>query len=188
MSPKSAKRQQHRIETLDIVPHFDMEQFLLITQTRRLDEESARLIDEYWERWREQMRVRRIDIGKNSYVVVWLEQLVEDEITRLWESAPGRAFSLNNLAMSMLMAVIRDLAPEVAAAGCAPVPTPGPRLRKALKDVGIAWPEGATLSRQYAMITPYPFQGGCSICYLKHECPNAGKVGKVGAPAVAPGS
>lgn len=180
MSPKAAKRQQHRIESLDVVPHFDMEQFLLITQTRRLDDESAQLIDEYWERWREQLRVRKIDVGKNSYVIVWLEQLVEDEITRLWESAPGRAFSLNNLAMAMLMAVIRDLAPEVAVAGCAPVPTPGPRLRKALKDVGIAWPEGGILSRQYAMITPYPFQGGCKICYLKNECPNAGKVG---APA-----
>jgi len=175
VSRKPSKKMQHSIETLDVVPHFDMEQFMLITQTRRLDEESARIIDEYWERWREQLRVRRIGIGQNDYVLVWLEPQVEEEITSLWETAPSRAFSVNNLAMAMLMAVIRDLVPEVAAAGCAPVPVPGAKLRKALKDVGVSWPENGILDKQYAMITHMPFKGGCAICHLKDECPNAGK-------------
>lgn len=175
MSRKADKKHQHRIETLDVTPFFDMEQFMLITQTKRLDEESARVIVEYWERWREQLRVRKIEFGQNAYILVWLEQLVEEEITRLWQTAPSRAFSVNNLAMAMLMATIRELVPEVAAAGCAPVPAPGPKLRKALRDVGMDWPENAGLNRQYAMITYIPFKGGCQICHLKNECPNAGK-------------
>lgn len=177
MSRKTAKKLQHRIEALEVTPYFDMEQFMLITQTRRLDEESARIIDEYWERWRGLLRVRKISIGKNEYVLVWLDSGVEEEITRLWETAPSRAFSANNLAMAMLMAVIRELVPEVAVMGCAPVPLPGGSLRKALKDVGVAWPENAGLDHQYAMITHIPFKGGCSICHLQDECPNAGKGG-----------
>lgn len=149
---------------------------MLITQTKRLDEESARVIDEYWERWRDLIRVCKVDVGNDSYVLVWLEQIVEDEVTRLWETAPSRAFSVNNLATAMLMAVLRDLVPEVAANGCAPVPSPSPALRKALATAGVAWRENSGLERQYAMVTPYPFKGGCRTCHLKNECPNAGKV------------
>ncbi len=162
---------------MDVVPYFDMEQFLLITQTKRLDEESAAIIDEYWERWRDQLQVRKIVVDRNEYVLVWLEDMVEHEINRLWQSTPSRAFSVNNLAQAMLMATIRDLVPEVAVYGCAPVPNPTPRLRKALQDAGVGWMDGAGLSKPYAMVTHFPYKGGCAICYLKDECPNAGKHG-----------
>ncbi len=181
MTRKAKAAKSHTIEELDVNPHFDMEQFMLISQTKRLDEESARIIDEYWERWRELLRIRKLTCGQENYVLVWLEQLVEEEINRLWQSAPSRAFSVNSLAQAMLMAVIRDLVPEVALFGCAPVPRPSTRLRKALSDAGVPWTEEGSLSKQYAMITHFPFKGGCEICNLRLECPNAGK-----APGMVP--
>ncbi len=177
MSQKKSNAAQCSIEPIEVYPLFDMEQFMLITRIRRLDEESANVIDEYWQRWRELLRVRRIATGNEQYVLVWLEAGVETEIEKLWEQAPSRAFSVNNLAQAMLMAVIRDLVPEVAQAGCAPVPKPNQRLRQALEQAGVPWNQSGTLERQYAMLTPYPFRGGCEICHLRQECPNAGKTG-----------
>ncbi len=175
MSRKTKPRQQHQIEKLQIAPYFDMEQFMLISQTKRLDDESARAIDEYWERWRELLRVARITCGQEQYLLVWLEQLVEEEINRLWETSPSRAFSINSLAQAMLMATIRDLVPEVAHFGCAPVPKPSASLRKALDEAGVSWTDDGALSKQYAMLTHAPFKGGCEICNLRLECPNSGK-------------
>lgn len=175
VSRKTGKKPTHKIEDVEIVPYFDMEQFMLITQTKRIDEESAAIIDEYWERWHGLLRVKRISLGQQQYILVWLEDIVEEEVNKLWETAPSRAFSVNNLAQAMLMATIRDLVPEVAYAGCAPVPEPSTRLRKALVDAGVPWNESGALERQYAMLTHYPFVGGCDICHLRRECPNAGK-------------
>jgi len=73
------------------------------------------------------------------------------------------------------MAAVRSVLPEVAGGGCAPVPKPTTALKKALKEIGVPWNENATLGRQYAMLTPLPFIGGCSICYLQEHCPNAKK-------------
>lgn len=165
------------VEPVALDPMFDLELFMILSQNKRLDAPTAAIADECWEKWRDKMRGARIGSESAGYLLVWLEESVEREVNQAWDDSPSRAFTMNGVAQSMLMAAIRDLVPEVAAGGCAPVPQPTQALKKALKELGVSWSDNAALERQYAMLTPYPFKGGCSICFLSDSCPNAGKHG-----------
>jgi hypothetical protein len=165
------------IEELALNPVFDLELFMILSQNKRLDAPTAAIADECWVQWRDRMRGVRLGPEKGGYLLVWLDESVEREVNKAWDDSPSRAFTMNSVAQSMLMAAIRDLVPEVAAGGCAPVPQPTPALKKALKELGVAWSDSAALERQYAMLTPFPFKGGCAICFLNDTCPNAGKHG-----------
>ena len=45
-------------------------------------------------------------------------------------------------------------------------------LREALAGLGLAYKEGQpTLNRRFALVTHYPFKGGCEICHLQDNCP-----------------
>lgn len=161
------------IETLTLDPYFDLELFMLLSQNKRLDTATAELAEECWRRWHDRMQGRRIGNQGQGYLLLWLEESVEREVNSTWDEAPSRAFTMNSVAQSMLMAVVREYLPEVGGSGCAPVPKPTPALKKALKEIGVPWNDNATLARQYAMLTPFPFKGSCGICYLKEECPNS---------------
>lgn len=168
---KETRVKNFEIEELKLTPHMDLETFMIVTRNKRVDQASAEVIEEFFPKWKEMARSHGITIGANKYLLVWLEQDVEREINQLWETSPSRAFSANNLAQAILMTLIQDLMPEVAMQGCAPVPRPNPGLRAALEEIGVPWDGQASLGRQYAMLTPYPYQGSCTICFLKDECP-----------------
>ncbi len=150
-----------------------METFMILTQTNKVDRATVEIVQEYLEKWQGKMEVRGITIGEKKFLLVWMDKSVEDEVNTLWETSPSRAFTVNGLAQALCMALIRDLIPEIAIKGCAPVPTPFKALKDALKSLDLTWEKDSTLSRQFAMLTPYPFQGGCSICHINGDCPNA---------------
>lgn len=168
----------HVIEDVKVEPHFDLERYMILSQTRRLDSETADLVAERWERWKPMLQAKAITAQGERYVVLWLDTPVEQEVNDLWESSPSKAFTCNGLAQSMLMAAIQDMAPQIAVSGCAPVPTPNLDLREALSELGLEWTESNTLSKQYAMLTRVPYKGGCETCFLRGECPNAKLPGK----------
>ena len=163
----------YEIEAIEHTPYFDLETFMILTQSPRVERATVETVEEYLEKWQDKLQVRGITIGEKKYLLVWMDKTVEDEVNTLWESSPSKAFTANSLAQSLCMALIRDLIPEIAERGCAPVPRPHRDLKAALKEVGMTWEEGATLSRQFAMLTPYPYQGGCAICHIHADCPNA---------------
>ncbi len=164
-------RKRYQIEQLEVIPDFDMELYMLLSQSRRIDGATAALVDEYWTKWRDNLGCRRIVVGDKGWVLVWLGESVEREVNTAWEISPTKAFTMNSLAQAMCMAMLREVLPEVAMAGCAPVPKPNPDLKAALKELGVPWKEEAVLSRQYAMLTPHPWRGGCDTCLLQPECP-----------------
>ncbi len=166
------------IETIEAVPYFDLELYMILSQNKRVDSQTAFLVEELWNRYKPHLNIRRITIQSTGYLAVWLDKFVEDEVNALWDSSPSQAFTSNSLAQAMCMAVVREHTPEVAMNSCAPVPKPNPPLRKALSDLGLAWEGQDTLGRQYAMLTYMPYRGGCEICYLQKSCPKA-TVGKM---------
>ena len=67
--------------------------------------------------------------------------------------------------------------------GCAPSPRPTETLREALASLGIEYREMfGTLTRRYAVVTHYPFKGGCEICHLQAQCPKG--QGQAEAPSI----
>ncbi len=161
------------ISEIELEPYLDMELFMILSQNKRLDRTTADIVEEYWPLWRERIQARRIVTGKQGYVVVWLDEYIENEVASAWDSSPSRAFTMNTLAQAMLMATVRDLVPEAAASHCAPVPKPTASLKSALETLGLSWTEHNTLTRQYAMLTYAPYKGGCPVCFLNKTCPNA---------------
>lgn len=111
--------------------------------------------------------------GQIKYLLVALDESVEQDVDKAWEGSPSNAFLYNALAQTMCMAAVHAVIPEVQDAGCAPAPKPTATLREALEAEGIPYSndKDPILSRRYAVVTHYPFKGGCEICVLQSNCP-----------------
>ncbi|MDR2726888.1 MAG: hypothetical protein LBC10_02710 [Deltaproteobacteria bacterium] len=131
------------------------------------------------DRFGRSLHAARIGTRRGEYVAVWLESGVEAEVDAAWAAGPERAFWLHAVARSLCLATVRDVAPEVAAYGCAAVPGPDPELAAALRLAGLAcgdMGEGHAvplLGRRYAVVT-WAFAGGCGKCALASRCPRSG--------------
>ena len=130
-----------------------------------------RLVD-LWGQWLPELHVREIVAGKIAYLAVWLPQTVEQAVDDAWARSASDGFMINNLAQYLCMSAIQEMLPQVAGSGCAPSPRPTDSLRAALGELGLAYQEAsATLRQRYAVVTHYPFRGGCEICHLQAQCP-----------------
>ena len=159
-------------EKIDVEPWFDMELFMGVSQETRLGGDVMDRFMTLWKNWLPHLTVKGIDTGKIKYLLVALDESVEQDVDKAWEGSPSNAFLYNALAQTMCMAAVQELLPEVENAGCAPSPRPTEALRAALAGLGLEYREGAaTLARRYAVVTHYPFRGGCEICHLQDQCP-----------------
>lgn len=156
----------------DIKPWFDMEAFMAMSHETRLGGAVAERLAKLWEQWLPLLRVCEIHAGKIAYLAVWLPEDVEQEVDAAWEHSATDGFMVNNLAQFLCMTAVEELLPQVADGGCAPSPRPTDALRAALASQGLAYREHSTvLSLRYAVVTHYPFRGGCEICHLQAQCP-----------------
>ncbi|MCA1946194.1 MAG: hypothetical protein LDL30_13095 [Desulfovibrio sp.] len=174
MSIADAPR-QFTLEEMPLAFHFGLEDYMMLTQTRRVEHDTGEIIEQILPGWGPHLKALRICAtekrGPQDYVLVWLETPVEAEVNAAWEGSPSRAFTLNTLAQALLMAALREAVPDISATACAPVPAPTKALRAALEEAGVPWQEGAMLGRQYAMLTYAPYKGSCDICFVKEDCP-----------------
>lgn len=158
-------------ETLEVTPYFDIERLMELSQETRLGGEVLEKLAARWEQWLPLLHVRRLDVGKVQYLLTWLEQDVEEQIDKFWEDAPSDAYLYNALAQLLCMGAVHQILPEIEDAGCAPAPRPTEKLAAALQGEGLSYKAGPTLSLRYAVVTHFPFKGGCEICHLQAECP-----------------
>ena len=94
---------------------------------------------------------------------------------------------MHGLAQKLCRDALGSLLPEIGAAGCAPVPRLDPAEEAALR-LALAAHLGAHLApkgekaaalpaalpgmgRTYALLTYYPYAGGCICCALRENCP-----------------
>ncbi len=155
-----------------ITPYFDMEGFMTLSQETRLGGAVLERLVSLWGQWMEELRVAEVSTGKISYLVVWLPESVEQAVDAAWEKSPSEGWQDNNLAQFLCMAAVQQLLPQVEDAGCAPAPRPTQALREALAGLGLAYKaDQPTLNRRFALVTHFPFKGGCEICHLQDNCP-----------------
>lgn len=154
-------------------PVFDLERFMIMSGTKKMDGPTAERMGENWGRWIQFLQARKITAGDSGWMVIWLNDDVEQEVDNIWTDSPSEGFMLDALASTLCMCAVQEAMPEVEAQGCAPAPRPNRVLRKALDELGLPMTDEGTLARRFSVVTYYPFKGGCTVCFLKDDCPNA---------------
>ena len=162
----------YTFEKINATPYFDLELIMRNSQETRLGGEAFDRFLSLWEDWKSKLNVYTVDTGKIKYLVTWLPEEVEISIDDAWADSPSKAYADNALAQTLCMSAVHSILPEVENAGCAPAPRPTDNLRTALNEIGLSYKEeGPSLSRRFAVVTHYPFKGGCEICHLQKNCP-----------------
>lgn len=164
-----------QVTRLQAEPEFDLEEFMNFAHETRIASETFQNLLAFWEDWGARLEAHQISSGKDSWLAIWLPEDIEQKVDEVWAASPGDGFLMNNLAQYLCMAAANALLPQIADGGCAPAPKPAPALAAALEDLGLGQ-MGPALARRYALLTYYPFRGGCEICSLQEDCPrNAGE-------------
>lgn len=153
-------------------PVFDLEEFMHFSKETRLDGDALESLGVLWENWAQKLAALQIGGGAHPWLAVWLPASVEEAVDAAWSQSPSQGYLMNCLAQYMCMSAVQELLPQTAAGGCAPAPRPDAALRAPLEELALVGANGA-LVRRYAVITYYPFRGGCEICALNADCPKA---------------
>ncbi len=161
-------------EKLDITPGFDMLHYMEIAGLPRLEQEQAALLAAQAEDWAGALRAYRFDLGRRKgFALLYLDESVENDVEAAWQRSPSEGFSLHNLAIALVMGAAGQVVPEVADGGCAPLPRPDRDMLRQFKTLGLEWSPAGTVNRQYAVFTPMPYIGGCTVCMLRDSCPKS---------------
>lgn len=177
--------QTHSATRLDVTPFFDMELILNVSQEKRIGGAALDRLVALWREWLPALQVYTVTADKTEYLAVWLDIVVEEAVDAAWATSPSQAYLDNALAQALCMSAVHSLLPEIEDAGCAPAPRPTPALRAALESADLPYKDGGpALTRRYAVVTPYPFKGGCEICHLQKQCPKGQDQHPTGAATI----
>ncbi len=160
-------------EKITCNPCFDMELFMNVSQETRIGGEIMDRLIVIWAEWLPHLTVKKLTTGEIHYLLVWMRESVETKVDALWSDSPSTSYMYNALAQTLCMAAVHEVIPQIADIGCAPAPKPTASLRAALQTEGIPYrnENDPVLSRRYAVLTHYPFKGGCELCILQQACP-----------------
>ena len=164
------------VKDLEVAPYFDLELLMSTCKETRIDGDMMQKLAEAWDRWLPLARARHIEGNGESYLLAYLDEAVEEDVDDKWEQTPSEAFIFNALAQVMCMGIVHSLLPQVEDIGCAPAPHPTDLLadaQDAEKSPYLIMGEPG-LARRYAVVTHYPFKGGCELCVLQKQCPKSG--------------
>lgn len=160
------------VEKLECTPEFDMIGFMELSQENRIDGKVMQTLTRLWEDWQTKLSVCKLVCGKISYLLVWLPEEVETYVDETWDKTPSEGYLANSLAQYLCMQSVNTILPQVEDVGCAPAPRPTASLKEALAEFDLAYREDIeVLNRRFAVVTFYPFRGGCEICHLQPHCP-----------------
>ena len=175
----------HGTEHMEIHPYFDLELLMSMSRETRLGGAVTERLMQMWEQWIPEVHALRIRTAPVECLAVWLNEKVEEEVDKAWNQSPSDAYLYNTLAQVLCMSTVHGILPEIQEAGCAPAPRITEKLRAALAAEGLPYTPSGTPARRYAVVTPYPFKGGCEICTLQHACPKGQGAGE--ASVLLPG-
>lgn len=174
------------ISELDVEAYLDLEDFLNFSKESRLDSAALEQLNRLWVEWGSLARIHKLENGKQSWLAVWLPQEVEEAVDKAWAQSAGEGYLLNMLAQFICMTAVEALVPQAANGGCAPAPARSLEFREALAQEGLLEEGRDEIGRRYAVVTYYPFRGGCEICGMADMCPKSG-AGDNFASVVLPG-
>lgn len=159
-------------------PWFELEDFMNHSRESRIDGQVLQKLMALWEDWSQKVSAFEVRQGNQAWLAVWLPQDVEDFIDEAWQSSPAAGYLYNCLAQYLNMTVIDALIPQISGNMCAPAPRPTTEMLEALEEAGLPYTRDSLMPlRRYAIVTHYPFKGGCEICHLRPSCPKGNNKG-----------
>ena len=176
----------HSAEHMEIHPYFDLEMLMMMSRETRLGGAAIERLMGLWEQWLPEAHALRLKAEPVECLAVWLNEQVEEDVDKAWDRSPSDAYLYNALAQVLCMSIVHGILPEVQDAGCAPAPRVTDKLREALNAEGLPYAPSGVPARRYAVVTHYPFKGGCEICCLQDACPKAHGSGE-GSSVLLPG-
>jgi len=157
-------------------PEFDMMYYMDIAGETKIDQEIMDEFEPFWDKWaKENLKAYEINNpeGEGKFVLIYLDQAVDDTIEGVWQDSPTHGLLFHALAITMVMSTAQGFVPELHDGQCAPLPRPGEGMLGAFKELGLTWNDEGTINLKYAVLTPYPYNGGCEICYMSDTCPKS---------------
>ncbi len=113
---------------------------------------------------------QRLHVTNESYLLTWFDRKLENILADLWFSSPSAAFALHEQMNQQILSTLQNQLPEICTHGCAPLPACKPELNRILRDFDIQQNKNGQLDQIYAVLTFWPWKGGCTACSLKNSC------------------
>jgi hypothetical protein len=167
---------KYTITPLTPQPEFDIIYFMEIAGETRIDHELMDEFEPFWDKWaKESIKAYKLENpeGEGSFLLIYLDQSVDDTIEGIWQDSPTHGLLFHALAITMVMSAVQGFVPELSDGNCAPLPRPGEGVLGAFEELDLTWNQEGTINRKYAVLTPYPYSGGCEVCYLSSNCPKS---------------
>ena len=166
---------KYNLEKLNPVPEFDMVFYMEIAGETRLDQDMLEEFEPRWDEWVKMLHAYKLTNteGEGTFLLLYLEESVEDQIEGIWQDSPSFGMLFHNLAITMVMSAAQGFLPELADGRCAPLPQPGQGVLDAFESLGLTWNEEGTVNRKFAVFTLYPYSAGCEVCMLSEKCPKS---------------
>ncbi len=161
---------QMQATPLKITPFFDLETFMLLSGMKRIDGETAQVLQREWHRIYDLLRGYRLGEPDSGYLVIYLDRPFDRELEKARAEDRDRAERLEMIAQSMILASLFEVLPESAEKGCAPVPQPNGLLDRSLSRLGLAFQPGGYLDVSFGLVTELPYRGDCDSCYARDGC------------------
>lgn len=167
---------KYSITPLTPQPEFDIMYYMEIAGETRVDQDAMDEFGPFWDRWaKESLKAYELKNteGEGTFVLIYLDEAAEEVIEGIWQDSPTHGLLFHALGITMVMSAAQGFVPELADGQCAPLPRPGQGVLDAFAELGLTWNQEGTINRKYAVLTPYPYNGGCEICYLSDNCPKS---------------
>lgn len=166
-----------KIVEAEAKPEFNIFFFAELNGSSRIEHSLMESLEKYWNEWLPHLKAYKLqqpEGGKGTdFLLLYLEKEVEDAVEEIWQSTPTEGLAHHNLAITLVMSAAQSLLPELEEGKCAPLPKPGEAALEAFESLGLTWNQEGTVNRQYAVFTPFPYSGGCEVCYLEETCPKS---------------
>jgi hypothetical protein len=114
--------------------------------------------------------LRIMTVQDTSYFLTWFDKELETAVVHLWQTSMSTAFGLHEVLTEIIQSTLANCVPEVVLHGCAPLPRCTPELNQVLDAFALHQGHNGQLTHVYAVLTYWPWQGGCLKCCLEKSC------------------
>jgi len=167
---------KYEITPLTPMPEFDMMYFMEVAGETRVDQDVMEEFETFWDKWAsENLKAYELTNteGEGKFLLLYLDEEAENAIEGIWQDSPTHGLLFHAMGITMVMSAAQGFVPELSDGKCAPLPRPGEGVLNAFEELGLTWNDEGTVNRKYAVLTPYPYTGGCEVCYLSSSCPKS---------------